>query len=270
MSAEPITAFSWGYWGWGTAVPRFLEAAALAEAARGFEPPAFADVRFNRSVRAPGFREGALEALVGRDRYRWFDGLGNANIGTTATRIRIAQPPDAELLLDFVLQQAAAKRRVLFFCSCKVVQPLPCHRFQVATLLLEAARARKTRFTVVEWPGGSPEHHEIRVRPSSVKGSGRSTVPLGKAFPQNGLATLPWGSQVRVQLGSQVEHVVTGPASFKGQWTLPVLGTADADDPTGQRLEEMGAEFRAEHGCNAHHSWSPASKARTPRPRRPR
>jgi len=208
MPAEPITAFSWGYWGWGTAVPRFLEAAASAEAARGFQPPAFADVRFNRSVRAPGFRDGALEALVGSDRYRWFKGLGNANIGT-GTRVRISQPADAELLLDFVLQQAAAKRRVLFFCACKVAQPPTCHRFEVTALLLEAARARRTRLTAVEWPGGSPEYREIRLRPSSVKGNGRMTVPLGRVFPKNGLATLPWGSQVRVQFGRDTEHVLT-------------------------------------------------------------
>ena len=144
MAAKPITAFSWGYWGWGTAVPQFLKAASLAEAEHGFRPPAFADVRVNRSVRAPGFRDGALEALVGAERYRWFKGLGNANIGTASNRIRIAAPADAQLLLDYVLEQAAANRRVLFFCSCDVVR-MKCHRFVVATLLLQAARARKTR-----------------------------------------------------------------------------------------------------------------------------
>src|SRR5262245_10852333 len=40
-----LTAFSWGYWGWGNSVPEFLEAAAALESARGFGPPAFADVR---------------------------------------------------------------------------------------------------------------------------------------------------------------------------------------------------------------------------------
>ncbi len=76
MGSAPITVFTWGYWGWGNAVPEFLEAAASVEAARGFGPPAFADVRLRRSVRAPGFQGGALGTLVGADRYQWFAGPG--------------------------------------------------------------------------------------------------------------------------------------------------------------------------------------------------
>jgi hypothetical protein len=52
---DALTSFSWGYWGWGNSVPQFLQAAAAHEAARGFMPPAFADVRLRRSGRAPGF-----------------------------------------------------------------------------------------------------------------------------------------------------------------------------------------------------------------------
>ena len=103
---------------------------------------------------------------------------------------------------------------------------MKCHRFVVATLLLEAARARKTRLTVVEWPGGSPEYRQ--------------------------------------------RHVVTGPASFKGQWTLPVLEAGDAEDPTARSLEDMGAAFRADYGCDEQHSWGPSLLARPTRQRRPR
>lgn len=56
--------------------------AAAAEAARGFEPPAFADVRLRRSVRAPGFNGAAFEKTVAPERYRWLSGLGNACIET--------------------------------------------------------------------------------------------------------------------------------------------------------------------------------------------
>ena len=163
---------------------------------------------------------------------------------------------------------ATRNRRVLFFCSCDVVR-MKCHRFVVATLLLEAARARKTRLTVVEWPGGSPEYRQIRIPASSMK-TGRSTVPIGAAFPRNGLATLPWGSQVEVQNGRESRHVVTGPASFKGQWTLPVLEAGDAEDPTARSLEDMGAAFRADYGCDEQHSWGPSLLARPTRQRRPR
>src|SRR5712691_2713287 len=137
MSSEPLTAFSWGYWGWGNSVPQFLEAAARAEASRGWDAPAFADVRLSRSGRAPGFRGGALGSLVGAGRYQWFAGLGNANTATHEAGVRIAEPADANLLLDFIVHQAASHRRVLFFCACPVGH---CHRHTVATLLLDVAR----------------------------------------------------------------------------------------------------------------------------------
>lgn len=82
-----LTAFSWGYWGWGTEVERFLEAAAAHEAAAGFDAPAFADVRLKRAVRAKSFSGNALEQIVGQERYRWFSGLGNAHIITDRTEL---------------------------------------------------------------------------------------------------------------------------------------------------------------------------------------
>jgi hypothetical protein len=251
MTSVPITVFTWGYWGWGNAVPRFLEAAASAEAARGFDPPAFADVRLSRSVRAPGFRGGALGTFVGADRYRWFEGLGNSKIATHEVGVQIANPGDASLLLDYVVMQAASKRRVLFFCACPVNQPEPCHRHEVATLLLHSARARDLDLTVVEWPGGDPENRELRLRADKVKGAGRTTVPLGKRLPQDGFATFPWGSIVRVRLGNEVYEIVTGPAIFKTEWVLPVLDVARPDDPPGGSLTERARDLRAQFKCDA-------------------
>lgn len=251
---EPLTAFTWGYWGWGTAVPQFLGMAAAAEAARGFEPPVFADVRLRRSVRAPGFDGRAFENAVGPDRYRWFSGLGNTRIATGEPGVEIAKPEDAELLLDFIMAQAAVNRRVLFFCACPVVQNAPCHRHTVAQRLLLAAAARSVALTVIEWPGGDPDTRELTLRASRTKWTKRAPIRLGTTLPESGLATLPWGSRLRVRVGPNIHWSLTGPASFKKQWVLPVLGTADADDPTGARLEQKGVEFRRRYLCNARHS----------------
>ena len=50
-----LTVFSWGYYGWGGAPTRFVEAVNSVERARGFEPPLFVDTRIRRAVRAKGF-----------------------------------------------------------------------------------------------------------------------------------------------------------------------------------------------------------------------
>ena len=254
-SQDKLTAFSWGYWGWGNAVPQFLAAAAAAEAARGFKPPVFADVRLRRSVRAPGFDGTAFEKAVGQDRYRWFDGLGNARIATHEEGVEIAKPGEANHLLDFILEQAAARRRVVFFCACPTNQLLPCHRHKVTRLLLKVARARNVDLTVVEWPGGEPDCRDVPLDPTQWKQAGGATIPLGMSLPKDGLATLPWGSTVVIRSGTDARAILTGPAFFlKGQWRLPKFEIADPDDRTGRSLEQSAREFREQYSCNERHS----------------
>jgi hypothetical protein len=253
-SQGKLTAFSWGYWGWGNAVPQFLAAAAAAEAARGFKPPVFADARLRRSVRAPGFDGTAFEKAVGQDRYRWFDGLGNARIATHERGVEIAKPGDANHLLDLILEQAAARRRVIFFCACPTNRLPPCHRHEVTRLLLKAARARKVDLTVVEWPGGEPVCREVRLNPTQWKQAGGATIPVGKRLPQDGLATLPWGSTVLIRSGTGARAILTGPAFFKDQWRLSKLEVGDPDDRTGRSLEKSAREFREQHSCNERYS----------------
>ena len=159
-STGNITAFSWGYWGWGNATPRLVESIDAAEAARGFSPPLFVDARISRSVRAAGFRDHAFEHLLSADRYRWMRGLGNKHVETrTGPAIQIADPSAAEDLLDLTMEAARANRRVIFFCSCE--RPvsnggMECHRVTVAKLLRECASRRGVQLETVEWPGGEP------------------------------------------------------------------------------------------------------------------
>ncbi len=249
-SDAELTAFSWGYWGWGNTVERFLEAAAAFEESRGFEPPAFADVRLRRNVRAAGFNGAALEKLVGTDRYRWFQGLGNANIGTDDTSIRIARPAEVDSLLDYVLEQSSLRRRVLFFCACQVVQDERCHRSDVGALLIQAARARKIDLTIIEWPGGEPQRRDVWLSDDQWDHITPISVPLGTKLPPDGIAMLPWGTAVCARCGSKTKAFLTGPAVFEGQWKLKIREQLDEADSESSALTEKAWSFRDRYRCS--------------------
>ncbi len=65
-----LTAFSFGYWGWGNSTERLIQAVDAVERFRGFKPPIFVDTRINRSVRANCFNGNAFGDLLGPSRYR--------------------------------------------------------------------------------------------------------------------------------------------------------------------------------------------------------
>ena len=62
------TAFTWGYWGWGTHAADFVRNVDEVERARGWRPPLFVDIRIRRTVRAPDFQQNAFEKIVGQRR----------------------------------------------------------------------------------------------------------------------------------------------------------------------------------------------------------
>src|SRR5687768_5853352 len=126
-----LTMFSWGFWGWGNATTQLVQAVDVAETQRGFNPPIFVDIRYRRSGRAVGFREGAFEDVLGWRRYRWMPTLGNSSIGT-GKDIRIACPAAANQLLDLARDANERSTRVIFFCACEWRSD--CHRDEVAGL----------------------------------------------------------------------------------------------------------------------------------------
>jgi hypothetical protein len=103
---KEITTFTWGYWGWGTHTKEFVRIADAIERKRSFQPPIYVDIRLSRKVRAPGFREGAFESVLGCRRYRWLSKLGNARIGSGKAGIRILDPGGVEDLLQIVVDAA--------------------------------------------------------------------------------------------------------------------------------------------------------------------
>ena len=94
------TLFSWGYWGWGNATERLVEAFDMAEESREFRPPLFVDARLRRQGRAKGFVGNAFRDLVGPSRYRWIQDLGNLAIATGIGGVQIKNPAAVTELVD--------------------------------------------------------------------------------------------------------------------------------------------------------------------------
>lgn len=273
---EPITLFSWGYWGWGNATPQLVEAVDAVEAARGFRPLLFVDVRVSRSVRAVGFRDRAFEQHMGHERYRWMPALGNKRIQTgTGPSIQIARPAAADELIDLALEGALEKRRLLFFCACD--RPVDgegteCHRVEVARLVREAARKRGAALLTVEWPGGEPTRVDLNVPPAvfwAVK-RGRVSVLLPASAELERLAGLPWGTVLRLRDGNDELVAASGPARFQGgRWYLPVLKLFLGQEAGGSAPRDWATQFRAEHGYEPEYASPRQGSAAPPQHREP-
>lgn len=252
---RPVTIFSWGYFGWGNATSRLLEAVDAIEGSRGFAPPVFVDVRMSRSVRAVGFRERAFEVLLGTSRYRWMRSLGNRWIESRqGPLLQIAQPEAAEALLSLAIEEAARRRRLIFFCSCGMpvsADGVACHRVEVGRLLCDAARRRGIPITLVEWPGDEPTSLSLEVPASLLRGvrGGRKSVPLmGTSLP-TAPVRLAVGSIATLRSGSDVLPIATGPVRFGTDgWYLPVLQVFSSGPDTPGAPQQWVTAYRERHG----------------------
>jgi hypothetical protein len=219
-----FTAFSWGYWGWGNHTGEFVRMVDASERSR--DNGIFADIRFFRSVRAPGFRDAAFEEATSKKRYRWLRKLGNARIGSGRGGVKIADPSGVLDLLQLVVDADRQRRRVIFFCACE--RPCHCHRAVVARLLVKLASRKGTPLSVVEWPGEEPKTVKLAASENVVKNilHGGSRVPLDglrrKEIYKH--AALPWCSRVRLHSENGDIAIVTGPAQLRTHWFLPVIG----------------------------------------------
>jgi hypothetical protein len=244
-----LTIFSWGYWGWGSSAAQFVKAADAVEAARGYEPPLFVDVRLQRSVRAANFNGSTFKELVGEKRYRWMNKLGNMAIADRSLKkLTIKDPHEAETLLDLALECEKENRRLLFFCACPV--PKECHRYEVGRLILKAAKRRGINAEVVEWPGGEPQDLQERCSEDILKRmqKGVQMFPLSAEPDLVKYGGLPWGSVVEVTGGSERLSFISGPAIYKkDNWGLPVVFYYDRfDDPSQAR--ELALPERSARG----------------------
>ena len=238
-----LTLFSFGYWGWGNSTPQLIEAFDALEHSRGFNPPLLVDIRISRSVRAPGFNNRTLETLVGADRYLHLPDLGNrAVIENTGEQITIANPAAAVTLLELAIREQAKNRRLLFFCACKyqMEEATPtCHRYEVGSLLLKAARKRNRQIVVTEWPGTEPQELDVTL-PSEVLKKlrrGQKSVPLPKSKPLDHVAAVAWGSIVHCSSDGASFSLRVDRAMWHQGWYLPVISGVDEHDGVASELE---------------------------------
>jgi hypothetical protein len=245
---NPLRIFSWGYEGWGNAAPRLVHSVDLAEAARGYAPPVFVDVRIRRLVRAVGFRDRAFERLLGHQRYRWMPSLGNPQVRDRRAQNRVQCKDAAHQLLDLALDAARQRRRVIFFCSCHTLFD-GCHRHDVAKWLLQKARQRGYRVLVEGWPGGRPKPSPLALKVSAstleAVRAGRKTIPIPRAASLATLAGLPWGTLVHLRAGDERQACSVGPAAFqRGRWVLPLFPEEQDFEARRQRLRATALRKR--------------------------
>lgn len=255
VMTKPLTVFKGGYWGWGNSTAQLQKLTAAIERRRGFRPPVFVDIRVRRSVRAVGFNGAAFEGVVGRNRYRWMQDLGNQSIVDGGSRIRIRRPAAAEELLDLAVEAARRGQRIIYFCSCDL--PCDCHRTTVARLLIAAARRRKRAVEVIEWPGGEPSEntYQLTVAPETLRKFRKSLS--GLKLPANAdlreLVALPVGTIVCASASGEppVAFAAAPAMPSDGGWCLPVLW--DDSSPTKANVRATAA-WRKSHGYATHRS----------------
>ncbi len=251
MPSKRLTAFSWGYWGWGNAAERFAAAVDACEAERGFRPPLFVDVRYHRAGRAKKFHGDAFAGIVGAGRYEWMKELGNQSVSDGGSGFRIAQPAAAEDLLDLVEAAEAQDRRVLFFCGCQYAAKEGkdrCHRRPVARLLLKAAALRKRPLTVVDWPGDRPQRLSWKASADELRRvrKGQKSLLVRRRLPLPALGALPPFSMLDLGCGDERERVlVAAPFHRGGEWQLrlePLQETAPSAEVSLQEWSQHGYE----------------------------
>jgi hypothetical protein len=239
------TIFTFGYEGCGMGTARFVAAVDAIERARGFELPLWVDVRISRKVRALGFRERALEHLVGAQRYQWMSDLGNEGI-LEGGEMRIRRPAAVSELLARALD--APRRRVIFFCSCSGGFA-DCHRHEVGRLLLRHARETRARVRLIDWPGGEPVTLVFQV--GSTAELDRKTLDTEGRLREEEAAAVPWGSHGILRLEDYApEHVLLGPALFgENQTVLRIAEHLGADLPADPMA--IARKWRAAHATEA-------------------
>lgn len=251
-----LSAFSWGYKGWGNHTPELIRMVDAVEAARGYEPPLFVDIRLRRQVRAIGFRDHAFERLLGPERYLWVPGLGNAAIGDPSLEMQLADPTAIHILIGRILEQQ--QRRVIFFCSCESPSERQhCHRSLVVRLLAKTATRCGLPIAVQEWPGGAPViatvHLDLRYI-TELRKTRSCNAPLPPSIGLAVAGAIPHFSVLRCRNGDEQIFANGGPAICTSRGRVLPLSDAteqleDARDGCEQwreihELETFGAAVK--------------------------
>ena len=240
-SISSLTLYTFGYWGWGNSTDKLVQAVDAAEDARGYRPPMFVDIRIRRSVRARGFNGNTFERLLGNDRYKWMDGLGNMAIvhgGPT----RLKDLHQAAELLSLAVAESAKHRHVIIFCACEKPGsggPDSCHRVLAAKQIQNIANRLGKSILITEWPGGEPKFEPTEIKLSAEDYAkafrGSKWIPMGNQIALGKAAGMPWFSPLRLtSKGAAFSSMVAlvGPCRFrKSAGYLPLLESIDTTKP---------------------------------------
>ena len=261
VKTDSLTAFSWGYKGWGNATAAVIEVFDAVEQRRGFAPPIFVDIRQGRGVRAEGFcgASGSFERKLGKKRYRWMSDLGNMAVRTRRGPMRLVGGAAVYELLGLMLRAREEDRRVVFFCSCRSpCEYAKCHRRLVSRKLIRAAQRLNLALRLEEWPGGGTSRRvtmSLRVQAQQiadlVKGKSRRSIDLGRSRPETKLLSLPVGSLVRIQNGRMHMNVsVRKVVLWAGRWRLYFLASFGGPSVTQARLAQQAKNLRRSLGLS--------------------
>ncbi|TGL58690.1 hypothetical protein EHQ58_10255 [Leptospira ognonensis] len=259
MKKDPLTIFSFGYWGWGTEVPTLVKTIDSIEKSRGYTPPVFVDIRMSHAVRAPGFNGNSFQKLLGEKRVINMPELGNRRIvSQRGKRIQIDQPEFAETLLQIAQDASKKNQRIIFFCSCAIPGPEHspyCHRVTVSGLLLKSGKENKKPLTVVEWPGGDGKIIQAKTDEDTFSKVSRAQkgIPLGKLkSPLNVTAwkALPYSSIIVLNSTKHDHsiHLKTEPTQFvKKQWIVRVE-ISDIEKASAAKIKALMIKNQKENG----------------------
>ena len=254
QETQPLVLFSWGYWGWGSTARQFVESVDLVEKARGFNPPIFIDARLRRSVRAPGFRDSAFQQLVGEQRYRWMNGLGNKGLDTGIPELNdLTAIPQ---LLKFADECALQRRRLIYYCACET--PGACHRYMVTEELVKLAKKDERKVSVVEWPGTDLPEQPLRWNVSKevliAIERGRKNFTLPGEVSLTEAAGIGWCTPLLLSAGDDQFPILIGPAHVhQERWVVPVFDLLEGDQSSRHWFRralklrtELGYAFRGD------------------------
>ena len=102
--------------------------------------------------------------------------------------------------------------------------------------------------TVDEWPGGVPRVHEVKVTTERFGQlfRGRASIPFARVAKLEEIASLPWGSAVKVNAPGELTSSLPARRSPRaGSGPSPILSTPAA---TVQEALAIGEELRSEEG----------------------
>lgn len=254
-----VLAYTFGYWGWGRQTKRLIELADDWEHSQGRKPPLWVDIRWSRSVRALGFRDDAFERTAGPDRYLWLRGLGNSAV-TEGGMMKIADRKQAEVLLDAILEANDRGRRVIFFCACELVRVegrCNCHRDRVASLLLAAARRRRRRLTIIEWPGGEPQHLQFEVADKRIR-SWKTFVLPRAVLPRSAPLLVPQGTALYLHGKESDVTLFLQTPTYSGGWRHRILRYYQ-QPMTPKQVEREQRSIQRWYGLRPRSTWAPRS-----------